>query len=310
MHIDPRRSAKLALALATVYLVWGSSFLFTKVGVSHLPPALFAGVRFTTAGLVLALVAHRWLGEPWPSEPIEYRDLAVCGVLMVFASNGLNVWSMRYLPSHEAALLNGSSALWIATLGTFGRRGHPLTLGTSVSLGLGFAGTALMLAPGAGSQPQMLLAKFGVVAGCLAWALGTVYYRNCTTRIAPLMFVALQMIAGGSLLIATGFLSGEAPRWTLDAPGIVSLAYLTLVSSCLAYSAYGWLAVNTTPAVVGSYGFVNPAVATFLGWRVLHETLTRRQLAGMIVVIAGVLLLTVNERGRPAVRPAPQPDVR
>ncbi len=298
MPADSRRRAKLALALATVYLVWGASFLFTKVGVTHLPPALFAGARFSMAGLVLTLVARRWLGEPWPGTARDYRLVAVCGVLMVFGSNGLSVWAMRFLPSHEVALLNGTSALWIATLGALGRRGHRLTVATIVSLALGFTGTALMLAPAAQPQTRMLTAKLAVVTGCLAWSLGTVYYRNSGTRMAPLMFVGLQLIVGGALLLATGFATGEASRWTLDLPGAASLAYLTFVSSCFAYSAYGWLAVNTTPAVIGTYSFVNPTIATFLGWRFLHETMSRRQIAGMATVIAGLLLLTRSQAGR------------
>ena len=310
MQVDPRRTAKLALALATVYLVWGSSFLFTKIGVSHLPPALFAGVRFTTAGLVLTLVARRWLREPWPGVARDYRLVAVCGVLMVFGSNGLSIWAMRYLPSHEVALLNGTSALWIATIGTFGRRGHPLTVPTIVSLALGFTGTALMLVPGATPHPEVLSAKLAVVTGCLAWSLGTVYYRNSGTRMAPLMFVGLQLIAGGVLLLATGFASGEAARWTLDVPGAVSLGYLTFVSSCFAYSAYGWLAVNTTPAVIGTYSYVNPTIATFLGWWFLHETLTRRQIAGMATVVVGLLLLTRSGSGGLARRPTTGPPAR
>ncbi len=310
MPVDSRRPAKLALALATVYLVWGSSFLFTKIGVAHLPPALFAGARFATAGLVLTLIARRWLREPWPGTGRDYRHVAVCGVLMVFGSNGLSVWAMRYLPSHEVALLNATSALWIATLGAFGRRGHRLTVAPIVSLALGFLGTALKLAPAAQPQPRMLTAKLAVVAGCLAWSLGTVYYRNSGTRMTPLMFVGLQLIVGGALLLATGFATGEAARWSLDLPGAVSLAYLTFASSCLAYSAYGWLAVNTTPTVVGTYSYVNPTIATFLGWRFLHETLTRRQIAGMATVIAGLLLLTRSQAGRFARRGGTEPDTR
>ncbi|MDE2295888.1 MAG: EamA family transporter [Gammaproteobacteria bacterium] len=309
MQVDPRRSAKLALALATVYLVWGSSFLFTKIGVSHLPPALFAGVRFTTAGLVLTLVARRWLREPWPGTVREYRLVGVCGVLMVFVSNGLSIWAMRLLPSHEVALLNSTSALWIALLGSIGRRGHPLSVTTIASLALGFSGTALMLGPAAQPHPEVLTAKFAVVTGCLAWSLGTVYYRNSGTRMAPLMFVGLQMIAGGALLLATGFATGETARWTLDLPGAVSLAYLTFVSSCFAYSAYGWLAVNTTPAVIGTYSYVNPTIATVLGWRFLHETLTRRQIGGITAVVAGLLLLTRSARGGFA-RRTTEPDAR
>ena len=297
MRVDPRRSAKLAVCLATVYLVWGSSFLFSKIAVEHLPAALLAGVRFMTAGTVLALVARLWLGESWNVGLGEWRHVAITGSFMVYASNGLNIWAIQFLSSHESALLNGTSALWIAGLGVFGRRGHPLTRRAMLGLGIGFAGTALMLAPGGGAHASPMSAKLGALTACLAWASGTLYYRSIDTRLSPLMFVALQMLFGGALLLATGLATGEAARWTLDAPGALSLAYLTFVSSCLAYSAYSWLALNAAPAVIGTYSYVNPAIAAYLGWQFLHESLSWQQLAGMIIVIAGVLIVTLPGAG-------------
>ena len=297
MRVDPRRSAKLAVCLATVYLVWGSSFLFSKIAVDHLPAALLAGVRFVTAGIVLALVAGFWNGESWNIGVAEWRHVTIAGLLMVYASNGLNIWAIQFLPSHESALLNGTSALWIAGLGVFGRRGHPLTRRAVLGLGIGFAGTVVMLTPGGGAHASPIAAKFGALTACLAWALGTLYYRSIDTRLSPLMFVALQMLVGGALLLATGFAAGEAARWTLDMPGALSLAFLTFVSSCLAYSAYSWLALNASPAVIGTYSYINPAIAAYLGWQFMHESLSHRQLVGMSVVIAGVLIVTLPGTG-------------
>ena len=122
------------LALGTIYLVWGSSFLFTKLAVTNLPPALFSGIRFVTAGTLLALISRVWSGSPYPRRGIEWRHVIVAGFFMVFVSNGLNTWSMRYLASNQSALLNGTSAFWIAGLGVFGRRGHPLTRWAVVGL--------------------------------------------------------------------------------------------------------------------------------------------------------------------------------
>src|SRR6202167_757721 len=135
------------LALGTIYLVWGSSFLFTKIAVTTLPPALFSGIRFVTAGTLLALIARVFSSSPMPSRLIEWRHVTVVGFFMIFVSNGLNTWSMRYLASNQSALLNGTSAFWIAGLGVFGRRGHPLTRWAVLGLIIGFLGAALMLIP-------------------------------------------------------------------------------------------------------------------------------------------------------------------
>src|SRR5271165_5132760 len=281
------------LALGTIYLVWGSSFLFTKLAVSNLPPALFSAIRFLTAGVVLALIARFWKGNPFPARLIEWRHVAIAGFFMVFVSNGLNTWAIRYIPTNQSALLNGTAAFWIAGLGVFGRRGHPLTRWAVLGMLIGFAGTALMLIPKGGLRASNLLAEIGALTACCAWALGTLYYRSIDTSLSSLMFMAMQMCMGGFMLLAVAVAHGDPARWTPNLPGLVALGYLTFFSSCLAYTAYGWLSLNATPALIGTYGYVNPAIAAFLGWQFLDEHLSNLQLVGMVVIIAAVCILTL-----------------
>ena len=145
--------------------MWGSSFLFTKIAVENLPPALFAGIRFVTAGVLLALIAEFYGGGRLPTRLIEWRHVTIAGFFMVFVSNGLNTWSIQYLPSNEAALLNGTSAFWIAGLGVFGRRGHPLTRSAVLGLVIGFLGAVLMLVPQGPFFSKASLAQLGVSDG-------------------------------------------------------------------------------------------------------------------------------------------------
>lgn len=294
---DPRHSAKLAVSLTAVYLIWGSSFLATKIAVNHLPIALFSAVRFLTAGSLLGTVAFVWRGAAWPKRGRDWMHCSISGFFMVFMNNGLNAWAIQYIPSNQSALLNGTAAFWIAGLGVFGKRGSALTRSTVLGLGIGFLGTALMLVPG-GTSPAPHLAQSAALAACLAFAVGTVYYRSIDTALSPLLFMAMQLWLGGVMLAVVAVMHGDAARWTVDAPGMTALVYLTLVSSCLAYTAYGWLARNSTPAIIGSYSYVNPAVAALLGWVFLHEHLSRVQWAGMGVIALGVSILTL--RGRTA----------
>jgi drug/metabolite transporter (DMT)-like permease len=281
------------LALGTIYLVWGSSFLFTKIAVDNLPPALFSGIRFVTAGALLALTARIWKGSAWPMRAVEWRHVIVAGFFMVFVSNGLNTWAIRYIPTNQSALLNGTSAFWIAGLGVFGRRGHPLTRWALLGLVIGFLGAALMLIPKGSLSSAGLLAQAGVLTACLSWSLGTLYYRSIDTELSAAMFMALQMCMGGLMLLAVGIAHGDAAHWSPSAAGAMALFYLTFFSSCLAYTAYGWLSLNATPALIGTYGYVNPAIASFLGWQFLHERLSATQLVGMVVIIVGVSILTL-----------------
>jgi drug/metabolite transporter (DMT)-like permease len=289
---DSRHGVKVAFALGTIYLVWGSSFVFSKLAATNLPVALFSAVRFLSAGTLLALLAHFIGGHAFPRRAVEWRHVSVAGFFMVFASNGLNIWAIQYIPTNLSALLNGTSAFWIAGLGVFGRRGHPLTRWAMLGMSLGFLGTALMLIPKGGLHTSSLFAELGALTACFAWALGTLYYRSIDTSLSSLMFMALQMFMGGLMLLAVALLNGDPARWSINVPGLVALGYLTLFSSCLAYTAYGWLSLNAAPTLIGTYGYVNPAIAAYLGWQFLDEHLSNLQLAGMVIIIAAVGALT------------------
>ena len=290
---NSRHSTKLILCLATVYLVWGSAFVFTKIAVTNLPPALFAAVRFVTAGVLLTLIACLYGGDRLPGRLIEWRHVIVAGFFMVFVSNGLNTWAMQYMPSNQSGLLNGTSAFWIAGLGVFGRRGHPLTPSAVSGLVIGFIGAVLMLLPQGPLSSKGLLPQMAVLAACASWSLGTLYYRSIDTRLTSMLFMALQMFMGGLMLFVVAAVRGDSMPWPPSTAGLIAMGYLTFFSSCLAYTAYGWLSLNTKPAVISTYSYVNPAIAALLGWVFLHEKLSCVQLVGMVVIIVGVCILTL-----------------
>lgn len=290
---DPRYQAKLAMCLGTIYLVWGSSFLFSKIAVSNLPIALFSAIRFLTAGTLLALLARYWGKNAFPRRAAEWRHVVIAGFFMVFASNGLNTWAIHYIPSNQSALLNGTAAFWIAGLGVFGRRGHPLTRWSVLGIIIGFAGTVLMMLPKGDFHATHLLAQSGALTACCSWALGTMYYRSIDTELSSLMFMAVQMCMGGLMLLVVAIAHGDPSNWHPNLAGLAALGYLTFFSSCLAYTAYGWLSLNAAPALIGTYGYVNPAIAAYLGWQFLDEHLSTTQLIGMVIIIVAVLILTL-----------------
>jgi drug/metabolite transporter (DMT)-like permease len=289
---DSRYSATLTLCLATVYIVWGSSFLITKIAVGNLSAALFSGIRFTIAGVLLMSIAGLYRGDAWPKQWLDWRHAAITGFFMIVVSNGMSTWGLQHIASNQAALLTATSAFWIAGLGVFGRRGHPLTRSAMVGLAISFTGAILMLIP---KQPLSRLDALGqgaVLTGSFGWSLGTLYYRSIETHLSSLMFMAVQMLVGGLMLLSIALLHGDAAHFTPTLPGLLGMGYLIFFSSCLAYTAYGWLTVNATPTVIGTYSYVNPAIAAFLGWQFLHEHLSAMQLVGMVVIILGVSILT------------------
>jgi drug/metabolite transporter (DMT)-like permease len=283
--------SRLAIALATVYLVWGSSFIATKVLVTDEPPLFAAGLRFSIAGLLLVAIAAWRYGAPVLTRT-EVRHVLLMALLAVLISNACHVTAMRAVQSNTAALLNATPALWIAWLGTIGPMRRPLTAAQQLGLIVGLAGLLMILAPKGGFRVAGLGWQLLILLGCLSWSLGTIYHRNAAAANRPLMFVALQMLAGGLGLLALAALTRQTGDFDWTPRAVAAFLFLVLASSCLAYSAYAWLTVHAAPAVVGSYGYVCPVVAAFLGWLVLDETLSWVQVAGMAVILGGIALVT------------------
>ncbi|CAN5187977.1 drug/metabolite exporter YedA [soil metagenome] len=286
---------RLLAAFLIVYVVWGSTYLAIRIGVQDLPPALMTGTRYGFAGLLLMLIA-RLFGQRWPSRAEDWKAVAVMGLCMVIVGNFLVTWGEQWVASNQAALIAASSAFWIALFGSFGRNAHRLGRRSIAGLATGFCGVALMFWPEAGLDRSHLIAQSAILVAVLGWAVGTIYNRNRVVEAEPLMFAGLQMLAGGSVLVIAGLVGGEASRWTWTASGIGALAYLTFFGSCLAFATYIWLIRHTTPDRLGTISYVNPAIATLLGWWILDEALGPRRFAGMLVILAGVLLVSVPAR--------------
>lgn len=282
---------KLALAFATVYIIWGSTYLAIRIGVEVLPPALFAGLRWLLAGSALALYA-RLQGQALPANAREWRVIAIAGVALIGGGNGLVVVGEQWVASNVAALIIASTALWIAAFGTLGPRGEPVGRQAQAGLVLGFAGVALLLLPDARLFARaQLFGELLIALAAISWASGTIHARRSRPRTPALMSAAWQMIIGGTLLCAIGIALGEPARWNWSWSGATSLGYLTVFGS-LAFVAYVWLTQATVPAKLGTYAYVNPAIAVVLGWWLLGEALTVRETAGTLIILAGVALVT------------------
>ena len=291
MRTDPSRRAKLIACFATVYLVWGSTYLVASIGVHALPPILFGGLRFVAAGVLLGLVALA-LGRKFELDSAEWRHLLIVAVGTVLIPNGLTNWAMQTVASNQTAILNASAALWIAMFATRGRRAHALDQRTVAGLVIGFAGTALIVWPRGGVIADDFGMQFLILVAVFVWSASTVYIRNVHSKLDLLSFSSLQMLLGGVMMTSVGFAIGEGEQWTWSKPGLLAMAYLTIASSCLAYTAFSWLARNTTPAMVGTYSYVNPAIAAVLGWWFLNEHLGANQITGMAIMFAGVALVS------------------
>ncbi|MDF2926176.1 MAG: multidrug transporter [Paenibacillaceae bacterium] len=291
----------IAAALVAVYIFWGGTYLGMKVAIETIPPFIMAGVRFLTAGGLL-YAAARLKGVPHPA-PGEWKQAGIVGALLLLGGNGVVAWAEQKVPSAIASLLVATVPLWIILLNwTGGSRKRP-SPGVILGMLLGMAGLAVLVWNSGGTSGSGL-STLGFVALLLAsisWAFGSLYSRTAKLPSSPLMSTAVQMLAGGALLMIMSLLLGDWSKLQVELISLRSLAalgYLILFGSVIGYTAYIWLLKNADPAWVSTYAFVNPIVAVFLGWFLGNEQLGANSLASAAIIIAAVIIITVFGRKR------------
>jgi drug/metabolite transporter (DMT)-like permease len=286
-----RSPAAVAFALATIYLVWGSTYLAIRVTDRTMPPLLMSSVRFLIAGAALYAFASRGRARPTLR---EWQAAAIVGAALLLIGNGGVAWAETRLESGLAALIVAIIPLWVALMDRvfFGRRLSPLAF---AGLVVGFAGVALLVRPGGGGDVLAMLALVGTTA---AWAGGSLYARGAKLPESPLLSASMQMLAASLFLGIAGLATGETSGVHADSfstKPVIAFVYLVLVGSLIAFSAYAWLLKNVRIAVVSTYAFVNPVVAVTLGTAFLNEAIGWSTLgAGAAIVVAVVLIVTAR----------------
>lgn len=297
----PSRGA-LVLAFATIYVLWGSTYLGIRVAIETMPPFLMASVRFLLAGSILFAVL-RARGLPWP-DARQWRANAIIGILLLLGGNGLVVWAELTIPSGITALLIGIGPLFIVLTEWAWPGGLRPSLLTIAALLLGFAGVTWLAAPWE-SQAGGALNPAGVIAilsACFFWALGSIYSRHAKHGADPLLAASLQMLGGGLALALVAWLHGDFASLEvarISARGWFAFGYLVVFGSLIGFSTFVWLMKHSTPARAATYAYVNPVVAVFLGWLILDEPVTTRTLVASAVIVAAVAIIT-TEKSRAA----------
>ena len=285
-----RTRRRTRLAFATIYIVWGVTYAVNRIMALALPPLLAAGVRFLlAAGLLMAFA--RWRGLALPQRRRDWLFLLAAALLGVVLSNGLNVLSLRHIPSNQAALISSSSAFWIAWLGMYGTRATAVTVRTWAGLLLGFIGVAVLLSAHGLGEHSSLGWQLAVLASALCWALASMVIRESHSACDPLAFTACYLLLGGAIMTAVALLHGDAAAWTWSASGVGALVFLAIFSSTFGFVSYTYLLRHETPSRVGTFAYVNPVIAMVAGWLLLQEHLDARQLLGAAIVFAGVVLV-------------------
>lgn len=298
-------TSKVWIALTTVYIVWGSTYLGIALVIDSAPPLTSMGIRFLTAGLILAILLSIFKSKN--AMKVNRKELLssifLGGLLLGFGIGNLTL-AERFVPSGIAALIIAALPIWV-TIFQFlvGIRHKKITL---FGIFIGLIGVAVVVLPGGtgpapGADPSKV--KFWmlmILIGNIAWAFGTFMTQRIPIPKNPFVLTAYEMIFGGIALTSAGYFRGE--KINFEVISQMSLTskwawiYMVLIGSIVGYGAYIWLLNNTSLSLASTYAYVNPVVAVLLGFLILSEPLKWPLFAGGSIILLGVALIVNGER--------------
>jgi len=286
---------KIVLAFLAVYLCWGMTYLAMRVAVRDIPPHLMSGARFLVAGLVLYLWTRR-RGDPKPSA-IQWRSAAMVGAFLLLGGNATVAWAEQQVPSGLAAVLIAVAPIWMVAF-EWARGGRRPGTRVTAGLILGLVGLAILVSPKGGSATQVNpIGAVMLVLASASWAWGSVISKSAPLPKSRFLATSMEMIGGGVLLLLTALAVGQVAHFRpteVSANAVLAWLFLVVFGSLVGFTAYIWLLGVTSIAKVGTYAYVNPIVAVFLGWAILDEPVTGRTLIAALVILVGVALVNLE----------------
>ena len=293
-----RNSLLILVALLAVYLIWGSTYLGIRLAIASVPPFLMAGTRYLAAGGAMFLYALV-RGAKLPSL-IEWRDALIVGACLLLVGNGGVTFAEQYVPSGTTALLVATVPVFLTIFAWVARLSPRPSWIVCVALLLGLVGVSILARPSVAlSSAGQFNWYAGIVVLLIAspvWAGGSLYLRKAARPTSAVVGVGMQMICGGALLLIVSISIGEPARfdWSrVTAESAFAWVYLVVVGAIIAFTAYIWLVRVCSPALVGTYAFVNPVVAVLLGWAIAGENLDGRTIFGAAVIVVAVVIIVL-----------------
>lgn len=282
------------LAFGLVYLFWGSTYLAIDIAVQTIPPALMCGLRFSVAGTVMLAVCAL-TGRKVLYSPRQIALAAVVGLLLLMGGNLTLSYAELSVSTGLAALIIAITPLWFLVLDSLLLGDHHISARGKLGLALGIVGLFILVWPqlqaGALGHRE-LLASVSLLGGSFSWALGSVLSKRWQSGMDVFSATAWQVVAAGVGNLLFGLVNGDLSRVTWTPRGLGAVVYLIICGSWVGYTAYIWLLEHVPTSKVSTYAYVNPVVAVFLGWLILHERVDRFILAGSAIVVLSVVLVT------------------
>jgi drug/metabolite transporter (DMT)-like permease len=294
---------KTLLAFAIIYFVWGSTFLAIRIGVREMPPLLMAAMRFLVAGLVL----YVWMlarGVPSPSAR-QWRSASLLAIPFFVMDYGLVFWAEQRVPSGVTAVMLATIPVFMALSEIIFLRTQRLTARLALALLIGCGGVAVLMSRSLslGGAPIDRLGAVALIVASLSWSVSSAFTRKLSLPPSKAMSSGVQMLAGGVFLAAAAAAFGEFRDFhpaAVSRGAWLSLLYLIVAGSIIAFTAYTWLIYHESPTKVGTYAYVNPVVAVVLGYFLGGEALGLRTILGALCILVSVIVITTTPAKKPA----------
>ena len=282
-------SLTTVLALFSVWIVWGTVYIFVRYAIQTIPVLMMNGTRFIVAGLSL-LAYLRWQGTPWPTLA-QARNAALLGFLLNALCQGSVAMAQLYIPAGMAAVIVATSPFWIvlAAVPVLGWPGRAEWIGIAI----GFAGVMLLI-----REPSLAGQPIGiglVIFGMVIWAIGSALARKLDLP-KGMMSTAVQLACGGVILTAVSLLAGE--HWPPHSSLIsgISWVYLVFIGSILGFGSYLYTLKHVRPALASAYAYINPLVALGLSALLFGETVSAQGVLAIVVILSGVIFMSRGRR--------------
>jgi len=279
----------IGIALVTIYIIWGSSFLAIRLAIEDFPPFLMSGLRYSFAGF--ALLGFLLLRGTESPRPRQWLAAAIAGMFLVVTANGGLVFAEQTVTSGLAAMGFATAPMWAVLIAAFWER-WPTRI-EWISLGFGFLGVVLL-----NLETDLSATPIGAIVlmiSAMGWGFGSIISRRVSLPVG-LMGSAATMICGGMTLTVFGFAVGERLDHVPATQSLLAFGYLATFSSLIGFSAYNFLLRHTRPAVFTSHAYTNPVIAVALGALIEHEHFNWIECVAMAMTIAALFCLTLQRQ--------------
>jgi drug/metabolite transporter (DMT)-like permease len=290
---------RIAAAMLAIYLIWGSTYLAIRFAVETIPPFIMAGTRYLIPGLLL-FVWRRLAGDPAPTRR-QWIAGAIVGLFLLLGGNGLVSWAEQRVESGIAALIIGTSPIWMVIFDAVLTRKRPRWQ-VIVGLLTGFGGILFLIGPESlfGQNPHYDLLGMGILMlAALLWATGSIYSRDANLPRSPLLGTGIEMLAGSAGLYIASLVTAEWKTFNIAAvsqQSLLGVLYLIVLGTLIGFVAYTWLLRNAPISLVSTYAYVNPLVAILLGNWLAQEPLNWEVALAAAIIIGSVVLINSYKR--------------